>query len=139
MKKTFVAIMLGITVFAVAGCNSDKSETEIGKPLVIERPQVTTTTTSTSALEAEVEECGDSLDGIIIGLESIQAAMDSLPSWSDEEVLDYLATAKEFVLTSIETVELCAYIAPEEAADFEYTLYELLDSINDLANVYETY
>lgn len=137
MKKTFVAIMLGITVFAVAGCNSDKPETEIGEPLVIERPAVTTTTSTPVVEDGSV--CKDSVDGILEGLTTITDAMDTIAYISDEEVLEFLATAKEFVTDSVETVELCAYLAPEEALDFKDSLYAVLDSLDKLEDVYNTH
>lgn len=126
MKKSFVAIVLGALIFATAACGTEeKSKTEIGSPLTIER----TETTSMSA-----SDCSEVMDLVQEGLDSISDAIPTLQS--EAEVKSYLTTAKSFINTSIESIEQCAYLAPAEASSLISSLNRVDDAIDDVLGSY---
>jgi hypothetical protein len=159
MNKKFVAIMLGVVVFAVAGCTADKTKTDIGTPLTVERNEpsapstpvvetpttsapvveapTTTTTDNTAALNkaALASKCSNAMDSIQEGLNALSEGSSSLPYVSKSEALSFIATAKEFISTSIGVVQRCAEFAPAEAKTFINSLRAVGTALDQAASM----
>lgn len=123
MKKIVTAMVIGLIFIAGTACGgSDK--------------KAITPITLDSAKAAKSARCVEAANTITEGLTTIGDTVGSLAYADDATVRSFLASAREFVVTSIETVQLCADLAPAEAATTLKSLNELKDAIDTLASRY---
>lgn len=92
------------------------------------------TTTTTEAVtvpdnSTTIAYCSEVATTIEGGLDSLSSGVDALPYVSAADQAEFLATAKEFVQSSITAVEPCRSIAPTEAAELISQLESLLTAI----------
>lgn len=88
-----------------------------------------TTTTTEPVNTTTLSYCNEVATNIESGLTSLSDGVDLLPYVSAADQAEFLATAKEFVQSSITAVEPCRSIAPTEAAELISQLESLLTAI----------
>lgn len=121
MSKTGRIIGLAVAAALIVGaCGSGSNDNVITTENDPAPVRVTTPTTDNRAAKAAL--CLEATEKITEGLEAISTGAELLPYVSPAEQREFLATAKEFVGVSIETVKSCADLAPSEAA---YALSQL--------------
>lgn len=129
MKKIVAVIVLAVIAGLVVAdlADSEEKDTVPATTTTTEKPYVappTTTTTEDQTYEKALL-CAEATNEIMVGLEAVSDGAELLPYVSDAEAAEFLATSREFVQTSLETVELCKDLAPAEAAAFMDALSNL--------------
>lgn len=140
MKKTIVIIVLAVLAGLVV-VDLAKSDDNGTKAPAVSQPTTTVPSTTEAPVvnnnDAEVAAtCVVAMGKVTEGLNTIQSGTSLLPYVSDADAKEFLATAKDFVHTSIETVKLCAYLAPVEASQTLYALSSLETAIDNAASLY---
>lgn len=128
-----LAVLVGLVLVGVAFGDKDTSSTT----KVVETPAVQDETTTSTTMNDEAVKtvaCIKDLDHVTSGLGLIIEGIKVFPYTSATKQHEFVASAKDFLQTSIAIVTRCAYLSPETAASTLHALRELDSSLDELGN-----